>query len=235
VDVTIHSNSSFTMAPSLSSLRSLIGLQTTESPHRLCSELGEVHTEGGQSSFVPRNESDIDAWYKDNLPEVTGRLITPTEGQVFVCLPHDENGRYFYPILRAAINEHPFTVTKASSLVVRQDNEEERLNGLCQITSLGGSLSQIRSKVYPRKIHYLTQRYDLKYQGPLGSRPTGKTKTSLTVAYKLTDKGTVAYDIPGTLAAWTEGGRLHWVPKEPVCEPTIHPITHNRESSQASS
>jgi hypothetical protein len=209
------------MAPSLSSLRTLIGLETTKSPHRLCSERGEVHTEGDQSSFVPRDEPDIDAWYKRNLPEATDQRITPTESQVFVCSQHDEKGRYFYPILRAAINYNPTANTKRSSLVVRQDNEKETLTGLCQVTSLRGSLSAVPSKYTLLENHYLTQKFDLDYHGLIGSGPTGKTKKSLTAGYKLTDKGTVAYNIPGTLAAWTEKDRLYWVPIKPVSETTI--------------
>lgn len=223
--VTVQYNPFITMPPSLSNLRSFIGLKETESPHQLRSEVGEVHTECDEYTFVPRNITDIDAWYKQNLPEVTDRLITPTEDQVFVCCPHDEDARYSYPILNAAINKNPSAETKASSSIVRQDNEEQRLRGLCQIMRLEGSLSRVCSKKYSFEDHYLHQTYDLEYQGSFRSRPSGKTRKSLTAAYRLTDKGTVAYDIPGTLAAWTEGGRLHWVPKKPVRVSTIR--THS--------
>ena len=223
--VTVYPTPSFNMAPSLSDLRSLVGLKTIQKPYQLRSELGVVHTEDGQSSFVPRNAEDIDAWYTQNFPEATDRQITPTEGQVFVCCPHDEDARYFYPILVTAINETPYSATKASSLVVRQDTEQERLDGLCQIARLDGSLHRIPSKKWSHETHYLDQRYDLKYQGPFRSRPSGNTKKSLTAAHRLTDKDTVAYNIPGTVAAWTEGGRLHWVPKEPVCATMIYQLS----------
>jgi len=46
------------------------------------------------------------------------------------------------------------------------------------------------------------------------------TRKSMKAAYELTSRGTVAYDIPGALAAWTQDGRMYWVPDEAVSETT---------------